>query len=267
MEKPLGCTVGECAALSEAARAANRVLGTALLRRFASCNRLAKQIIDSGLFGKVLSFEIHDARIFSWPIKTTLLLRPDSPGRGVLIGNGSHFFDLVLWWFGEAAEVACVADTANGGETDAKVTLEMSSGVTGTLRLSRIRQYDDLVSIRFERAIVQLPPFGSDVRITDPEGRELMGAIPRLADPKGTISVQMADLMALQIDDFVGAAMNGSEPEVGPDMATAAIALVERCARAIEVSDFPWTLRRALPNGLVAAVREASIFHRERVEQ
>ena len=260
MEKPLGCTVAECDALAEAARTSGRVLATALMRRFSLCNRLAKRIIESGLFGNVISFDIYDGRLFSWPIKTSFLLRPDSPGRGVLIGNGSHFFDLVLWWFGEVAEVACRADTKNGGETDAKVTLRMASGVTGTLQLSRIRQFEDTVTIRFERAVLSLPPFGTDIRITDTDGRALMAAVPRLDDPKGTVSAQMADLMAMQIDDFVSASMGGPGPEVGPDMAAAAIALVERCAAAIEVNDPPWRLRNALPNRVVDQVLASSIF-------
>ena len=138
MEKPLGCSVAECERLAQAAQRNGKVLAVALMRRFIAANRLAKRLIDDDLFGKPLSFEINDARVFSWPIKTPFLVNPDYPGRGVLIGNGSHFFDLVLWWFGDAAEVECKADTRNGGETDATVTVKMISGVEGILRLSRV---------------------------------------------------------------------------------------------------------------------------------
>lgn len=250
MEKPLGCSVEECERLSEAARRNDRILAVALMRRFTAAYRMAKRLIDDELFGKPLSFEINDARIFSWPIKTPFLLNPDYPGRGVLIGNGSHFFDLVLWWFGEAADVTCIADTRNGGEADATVALKMASGVDGILRLSRIRALEDLVRIRFENAILELPPFGSNVRLLDLQGVPLMGVMPQIQDPLGTNSAQMADLMALQIDDFVSATRGGQGPEVGPEMATKTIALVERCAEAIEVATYSWEKRKALPEGL-----------------
>ncbi len=247
MEKPLGCTVAECKALADASSAADRVLATALVRRFASCNRLAKRIIDSRMLGEVVSFEIYDARLFSWPIKTPFLLEKDCPGRGVLIGNGSHFFDLVLWWFGEVAHVACIADSRNGGETDATVTLHMRSGASGVLHLSRIRAFDDVVTIQFERGILQLPAFGTNVRLYDREGGSLMNVEPRIDDPRGTNSTNLGELMALQIDDFVSAAQSGPGPEVGPHMATKAIELVEQCSAAIELAELPWRRRLAMP--------------------
>lgn len=250
MEKPLGCSVEECNRLSQAAIRNERVLAVALMRRFIAANRLTKRIIQEETFGKPLSFEINDARIFSWPIKTPFLLDPSYPGRGVLIGNGSHFFDLVLWWFGEAADLTCIADTQNGSETDATVTMTMASGVTGILRLSRIRAVKDLIRIRFERATLELPPFGSDVVLLDRDGYPMMGVLPNLDDRFGTNSTQMEDLMALQVDDFVTAVQSGRDPEVGPQMATETIRLVEQCAATIETVKYSWEARNAFPKGI-----------------
>lgn len=247
MEKPLGCAVAECEALARAAADAKRVLATALVRRFSACNRLAKRIIDEGTLGRVISFEIRDGRMFSWPIKTDFLLRDDYPGRGVLIGNGSHFFDLALWWFGAVDAVDCVADSRNGGETDAVVSLRMASGATGVMRLSRIRDLDDAVIIRFERGLLELPAFGPNARLSAPDGQPLMSVAPRLDDPLATSSADIAELMSLQIKDFVTAARGGPGPEVGPEMATEAIRLVERCAAAIRVAEAPWRRHVALP--------------------
>lgn len=247
MEKPLGCAVAECEALARAAAEANRVLATALVRRFSACNRLAKRIIDDGTLGRVVSFEIRDGRMFSWPIKTNFLLREDYPGRGVLIGNGSHFFDLVLWWFGAVDAVDCVADSRNGGETDAVVELRMASGATGVMRFSRIRDLDDAMIIRFERGVLELPAFGPNARLSTFDGRPLTTLAPNLDDPLATSSADLAELMSLQISDFVTAARGGPGPEVGPEMATEAIRLVERCAAAIRVAEPPWRRRVALP--------------------
>ena len=252
MEKPLGCSTAECRALARAAAEARRVLATGLFRRFAACNRLAKSIIVDQTLGRVVSFEIRDGRMFSWPIKTNFLLQKDYPGRGVLIGNGSHFFDLVLWWFGAVDKVECVADSRNGGETDAVVELLMASGAKGTLSLSRIRDLDDAVIIRFERGILTLPAFGSNVELRTTSGQRLMSVTPQLDDPLATNSVDIAELMSLQIQDFVTAARGGAGPEVGPEMATEAIRLVERCAAAIREAETPWRRPVALPENAFA---------------
>jgi predicted dehydrogenase len=252
MEKPLGCSTAECRALARAAADARRVLATGLFRRFSACNRLAKTLIANQTLGRVVSFEIRDGRMFSWPIKTNFLLQKDYPGRGVLIGNGSHFFDLVLWWFGPVDEVECVADSRNGGETDAVVELLMASGARGTLRLSRIRDLDDAVVIRFERGVLELPAFGANAKLSTPGGERLMGVTPLLDDPLATSSESMAELMSKQILDFVTAARGGPGPEVGPEMATEAIRLVERCAAAIRVAETPWR-RHVAPHESVLA--------------
>jgi predicted dehydrogenase len=238
MEKPLGCSVAECNALAEAAKTRNVVLAVALVRRFVAVNRVVKKIIESGLLGSPISFEIFDAREFSWPLRTTFLLDPGEPGRGVLMGNGSHIFDLALWWFGGVADVACIADTDNGAETDATVNLTMNSGVTGRLYLSRVRDLGAMATIQFEGGRISVPAFGPDISIETGDCSILKG-IPNL---KGAVrpDAGLSELMAVQLDDFAAAVRGEKEPEAGPAIATETISLVERCMASIEVFAEPW---------------------------
>lgn len=252
IEKPLGCSVTECQALAAAAEANGVVLAVALLRRFVAVNRSVKQIIDDGMLGRPVAFEMFDARQFSWPINTTFLLDPAEPGCGVLIGNGSHMFDLILWWFGPVADVRCSADSRNGAEADATVSLRLESGVKGTLQLSRVRDLGACTRIVFERGTVTVPPFGPDILIETETG-PLLSGMPKSYGNAAAPGAGIVELMAMQLEDFAAAVRGEKEPECGAATAAATIELVERCATAITVEREPWWDYRAIPDGMVTA--------------
>lgn len=247
MEKPLGCTVAECRALADTAASNGVVLAVALVRRFIAVNRLVKQIIDFGLLGRPVSFEMFDTREFSWPLKTTFLLDPSEPGRGVLIGNGSHMFDLILWWFGRVADVSCMADSRNGAETDATVDLRHESGVTGRLHVSRIRDLGANAQIKFEKGRITVPPFGPDIQVETNDGPFFTAKPTRVGATAKEPGLR--ELMALQLDDFAAAVRGEKAPVAGTDIATETIALVERCAAVIRLTDEPWWSHPVFPSG------------------
>ncbi|MDX2306640.1 MAG: Gfo/Idh/MocA family oxidoreductase [Hyphomicrobium sp.] len=243
MEKPLGCSVAECERIVSASRRSGTTLATAMLRRFVAANRMVRRIIEDQMLGTVESFSFDEGQLFSWPIKTPFLLQPNYPGRGVLIGNGSHIFDLVRWLFGDVADIAVSADSDNGGESDATIDLKMTSGARGAIRLSRIRALDSGIRIRFSRGEVHVPPFGDDVKLMGLDGRPIAVAKPEAEFDVSTNSAQMRDLMALQVDNFVVAARLGRRPEVDGADATDTIRLVERAAAKVRVTRMPWSTR------------------------
>ena len=238
MEKPLGCTVEECRKLSDAASTNNVVLAVALVRRFVAVNQLIKKIIDLQLLGKPVSFEMLEARVFAWPSKSNFLLDPEEPGRGVLIGNGSHMFDLALWWFGDVSEVDCKLDSNNKAETDAEVRITMQSGVQGQIILSRTRNLGDETCIIFENGRIKVSPFGPRITIESNDG-PLFDGLPSI-DKFGTPTTDLGQLMAYQIDDFIAALVEKTPPETGAQIATKVVALVERCRAVATVSGETW---------------------------
>lgn len=254
IEKPLGCTVAECNALAEAAASNGVVLAVAMVRRFIPVNRMVKQIIDFGLLGRPVAFEMFETREYSWPGKTTFLLDPSEPGRGVLIGNGSHMFDLILWWFGSVADISCTADSRNGAETDAIVELKLESGVIGRLHLSRIRDLGAGTQITFEKGRIVIPAFGPDIQVETNDGLSFK-AIPTDVNRTGAVEAELGELMALQLDDFAGAVRGEGAPAAGADIATATISLVERCSASISLSEQSWWSHPVLP---VSRIAEAS---------
>jgi len=246
IEKPLGCSVAECEAMTDAAKKAERVLATAMVRRFVSANVMAKQMIEDGTLGKVKSFQIVDADLFSWPIRTPFLVE-NYPGRGVLIGNGSHIFDLVLWWFGDVETVHCEWDSNLGCETDASIDLTMKSGVTGHIDLSRIRRLDSLIVINFEHGSLRLPRFGSGVEMLSPSGELLSTLEPHSNRLYASNSIYLADLMAAQINDFADAVQGQQQPEVDGIVATDVIRVVEKCVASAQLRPLPWQRPVVMP--------------------
>lgn len=246
IEKPLATSSAECRTMTAAAARSGKVLATAMTRRFCGVNVMAKRFIEEGTFGKVKRFQIRDGDIFSWPIRTPFLINK-SAGGGVLIGNGSHIFDLSLWWFGAARTVACQWDSVLGNETDAFIELEMESGVTGTIELSRIRKLDSGMTIEFEHATLTLPRFGLGAKLVGPNGTVLAALEPSLRRKYSTNSPMLPHLMSAQINDFADAIRLGHPPEVDGAEATRAIELVERCYAAATLRSLPWRRPLQMP--------------------
>jgi predicted dehydrogenase len=246
IEKPLATSSAECRTMTAAAARNGKILATAMTRRFCGVNVMAKRFIEDGALGAVKSFQIRDGDIFSWPIRTPFLINR-SAGGGVLIGNGSHIFDLTLWWFGAAKTVSCQWDSVLGNETDAFVALEMASGVKGTIELSRIRQLDSGMTIEFEKATLKLPRFGLGAKLLTPDGAVLATLEPALTRKYSTNSTMLSHLMSAQINDFADAIRLGQSPEVDGAEATRAIELVERCYAAATLRTLPWRRPLQMP--------------------
>jgi len=135
-EKPLAVSVAEAEEMSLAAKRAQRLLFTAFKFRFHDEVRRAKQMIDAGSLGPILSFRLMFGGYIDmtnqWYAEKTL------SGGGIIMDNGPHAFDLVRFLFGDVTSISAqgshvqnlaVEDTAN-------VDLVAGAGTVGTGDLS-----------------------------------------------------------------------------------------------------------------------------------
>jgi len=112
LEKPLEISTPRALELVAAARTAGVTLGVVLQHRFRPAGMKLAQIIESGSLGAIVGCST-----------TIRLWRPqsyyDQPGRGtkardgggVLLTQGIHTLDLLLWFAGEAAEAESFSTT------------------------------------------------------------------------------------------------------------------------------------------------------------
>ena len=105
VEKPLTITADGCRRITDAVARTGRNVVVTFNYRYSPRNSALKQIIQSGVIGKVTSVD------FSWVLDTVhgadyfrRWHREKENSGGLLIHKASHHFDLVNWWINDVPE-------------------------------------------------------------------------------------------------------------------------------------------------------------------
>jgi predicted dehydrogenase len=110
IEKPMACTREECDKLIQSAQSKDRILAVSHEKRFNPGFEKIKEILDSGLLGKIFYLVIHwsaavrldPERLCPPDYRESYHWRwtdPDSGG-GILFDHLPHYLDLWRWWTG-----------------------------------------------------------------------------------------------------------------------------------------------------------------------
>lgn len=99
IEKPIASSVSQVEALYHLAKRQNRVLYVYQNRRFDSDFQTVKSVIESGVLGKLLSYEAHFDR-YKMALNSKQWKETPSEGSGILFDLGSHLLDQALYLFG-----------------------------------------------------------------------------------------------------------------------------------------------------------------------
>lgn len=136
-EKPMATTERECSEMMAAARAAHRVLGIAMIRRFFPAFAALREWIVHNRLGEIRRFSYREGKVFDWDVKTAAgFSKHRSGGTGVLYDIGPHVIDCLMWLFG-VPEVASSADDALGDGVEGNVFMELATPVCqGSVQLS-----------------------------------------------------------------------------------------------------------------------------------
>lgn len=155
VDKPLAVDEASAQRIAEAAKDAPGFTRMAFNNRYFPATLRAKELVEEGRLGEILSFEaryLHSGSI-----------DPEKPagwkqraGGGVLLDLGSHALDLVTWLTGYPRRVFCATRTlyptrpAPGGGMAADITedhvlalMELSNGGLGTVEASKIATGSD----------------------------------------------------------------------------------------------------------------------------
>lgn len=106
-EKPLARTSDECSKMIDTCKKEKVALMVGYMKRFNKCFKMAKELMDDGVLGKILSINTE------WHVPTGLKPRKDKTWKdslitlgGIFQDMGSHAVNLCLWWLGEVMEVS-----------------------------------------------------------------------------------------------------------------------------------------------------------------
>ena len=152
-EKPLALTRQTCARLAAKASRLDRVLGVAMVRRFAPAVRAARKAIAAGWLGDVESVDSQWGGPFAWPAQSGAYFRAENGG--VLANLGVHSLDMADFLFGPLEPVSYVDDWGGGAEANATYTLRIGTGAPVTIALSYTTELSNLVTIRGSRGELQ----------------------------------------------------------------------------------------------------------------
>jgi predicted dehydrogenase len=149
VEKPMATSVAECDQMIAAATAAGRHLSVCYCTRFDARVQKAKELLDEGVIGEVLSTHVvwaqHRSKDY-WRKGLTGRSEGDwrahkrTAGGGVLIMNACHLLDMMMWMLGRRVVdvVARTATLAQPVEVEDTVSLTYTyeGGALGTLSAS-----------------------------------------------------------------------------------------------------------------------------------
>ena len=100
LEKPIGCTWGECLAIKKAQMDAKRLVLTGYVLRYAPFYQRLREVIASGCIGELTS--VHHLAAISYGKASHAYCRGnwsvESKGTGMLVNKCTHDFDLIEWW-------------------------------------------------------------------------------------------------------------------------------------------------------------------------
>ena len=240
VEKPMALDTAECDQMIAAANDSRVVLAVGMMRRYFRCALALKQILDSRILGAIHRFRIEDGGVYAWPSASPFILSKAHSGGGVLMGNGSHVMDSLVWWFGEPREIQCFTNSAGGMETDVTLEMEMSDGSHGTVELSRTRSLANCTKVWTERGVIRIPLYGDQVEL------ELDGSEFTLAGQAKGVSLvgeqDLAMVLAEQLRDFARAIAGHPAPIVTGVESRRSIALIESCYRVAKPLPEPWDI-------------------------
>jgi len=250
VEKPMATNQAEAEAMIKAAVDSGKILQVGYFRRYFRATRIIKEIIDNEILGKVVSFEFVEGENYSWPAASDSFFSLNSAGGGVLIDAGAHTTDLLLWWFGDYADIDYYDNGQKTGvESELVADIIMNSGVKGRLRMSRSTPLANKYRIEFEKGWI--------VWNCDDVNHFEMGAqtctLPwninttfsceptmTIIDGRSDALPDFFDYFTLQLQKFVQSIKDNKKPKVDGPEGAKNIRFIEDCYRNRKVLSEPW---------------------------
>lgn len=150
VDKPLAVTAESAVRIAETATRANGLTRMVFNNRYMPATMRAKELVDEGKIGRVLSFEARYLHSGSIDPNKPIGWKQQAQG-GALLDLGSHALDLLTWLIGYPSKVCArmrtlyaERPTKDGGaeralsEDQAVMLLEMPDGALGTVEASKI---------------------------------------------------------------------------------------------------------------------------------
>ena len=246
VEKPMAINAGDARAMVEATARAGVALSVGLYRRFLPSVQLLRELIEVGEFGRPLAVDAEEGGPYGWQLATLDGLTRTAGGGGVLIDLGSHVIDLILHVLSATPVLEQYFDNSRGGiETDSLLhsSLRTPYGVVPLrLELSRTRELRGSIKVRCEHATLELLRGNfTELLIHRHHAPGSAAQIRFSAAWTQTSTFTGYEAFRREIDDWVTAMTEGTEPILSGRSVIPTVSLIEDAYRSRVALAEPWT--------------------------
>ena len=228
VEKPLALTESQSMEMVRLADKESRLLAVSLVRRLLSHNRLFKQLIDMGVVGRIQSVSVSEGAVFNWPVQSVDFYDPRLSGGGVLLDNGAHLLDLVLWWLGDASLVSYFDDAQGGVEAECRVEMQMKDGAAVIVEMSRLRNLKNQIAIEGDQGKLVMDLSSGQICLSAREADEIFrGGVDDSISNQTTLDLFVSQYKGI-LEAIFSEDQNSSNIVEGVD-SVASVSLIEQC--------------------------------------
>jgi len=221
-EKPLANSSAECQAILSAAKRANRVLAVAHTARFFPNRVRVESLLKQKALGKVYAVDVEQGDAYDWPTRTGYTVRHDMVAGGVLLNEGIHSLDTLLWWFGSPLDFEYEDDALGGIESNVRMKLGFADGTSGRVRLSRTCRLENRITLQGEAGNLSVPLYDqSEITITR-NGRQSSQALART-------NWDFVEVVSKQLQDFAQSIEAEKPPRATGEDGLAVVEFIEKC--------------------------------------
>jgi len=242
VEKPMATTAADARAMVDAADSGAVQLSVVHWRRYRHVSAWTKALMDSGLLGRIESFDFREGTIFDWPATTNSFWRREVAGGGVFADLGAHVLDLLLWWLGDFTSVTYADDSQGGVEADCRLDLTMKSGAKGIVELSRTRNLRNSAIIRGSNGWVDIPLSITGALYGSPN---VLAFRHGLLGPSNFPPQVIHGLFEAMLVDWLDGMRKGHAACVSGAEAIRYVELIESSYRKRSLWSFPWVTANA----------------------
>lgn len=132
MEKPTGANVADALAIEAAASRANKTVGVGFMKRFATANRMAHNVVRSVEFGKVAGF-------FGEYMTAPTYFSGNVDYTGFYLHHCVHYMDLVRYFVAPVVHLTVFHNEIDAGKQLLHVHFGFANGAIGTVVMGTIQ--------------------------------------------------------------------------------------------------------------------------------
>jgi predicted dehydrogenase/nucleoside-diphosphate-sugar epimerase len=240
IEKPLAARVEDAEAICRVAAQHHVTIAVGYSTRFHNEVVLLRQLLDSGYFGDINRYHFQYGGTRGWSPVSGYNLDLAASGGGVLVVDGTHVIDRMLYWFGYPDDFDMLDDARGGPEAHCLVRLRHrrdGKPFEGTIRLSKIFDLRPGLVIDTDRGRVVLGLGAAPLLFRPRDNPDLEIALRRRGKPFFPPGV---DNFQLQLEDFVAACREGRAPLVDAAQGLLSVRLLNDLYARRRKFDEPW---------------------------